>query len=468
LCVTGFLPSHFYIFHYNYKQGKQDTMKKTFTIITIFSAILSIFPFLRTKNRDVNVFLWLPKLLAGAFAFWLALVGVVSALYGWMRRDRKLIQFGSLGAVLSSLLIRNVTREHHAFERVFGIDWQQRIPRDQRSRLRPIRWPVFAIPPNGIPHQRDVTINSSPATGKPLLVDLWLPSRRTSASGLGIIYIHGGAWHLGTKDMGTRPFFQRLASLGHAVIDINYTLWPKGDMVNMVQEVKLAIAWLKENSGALGVNPERIILMGGSAGAHLALLTGYTPDIEELKPAELDCDLSVRGVVAFYPPVDFRNLPKDMLIYAKHKPSPFQRKLRDRIIAFMNDFTRAAASLRGDPSQPKRTRDEASLFSDPARFLSELIGGTPDDIPETYSLLSPSAHVGTHCPPTLLIQGTDDFFQLLPGVQRLHYSLEAAGIPAVLVEFPHCEHAFDLILPQISPAAQAATQDVERFLALMT
>jgi hypothetical protein len=36
-----------------------------------------------------------------------------------------------------------------------------------------------------------------------------------------------------------------------------------------------------------------------------------------------------------------------------------------------------------------------------------------------------------------------------------------------MVEFPHSEHAFDLILPQISPAAQAATYDAERFLGLM-
>jgi hypothetical protein len=35
------------------------------------------------------------------------------------------------------------------------------------------------------------------------------------------------------------------------------------------------------------------------------------------------------------------------------------------------------------------------------------------------------------------------------------------------VEFPHSEHAFDLIFPQINPASQAALQDVERFLAMM-
>ncbi len=52
-------------------------------------------------------------------------------------------------------------------------------------------------------------------------------------------------------------------------------------------------------------------------------------------------------------------------------------------------------------------------------------------------------------------------------VRRLHQLLRTAGVPSVLVEFPNSDHAFDLVLPRISPAAQAATYDVERFLALM-
>ena len=85
----------------------------------------------------------------------------------------------------------------------------------------------------------------------------------------------------------------------------------------------------------------------------------------------------------------------------------------------------------------------------------------------TYRLLSPSSHIGPHCPPTLLLQGYDDFFQLAPAVRELHQGLQAAGLPAVLVEYPHAEHAFDLVLPLISPLARAATLDVERFLTLL-
>jgi acetyl esterase/lipase len=65
------------------------------------------------------------------------------------------------------------------------------------------------------------------------------------------------------------------------------------------------------------------------------------------------------------------------------------------------------------------------------------------------------------------LQGTDDVFDLAPGVRELHAKLSEAQVPVVYVEFPHTEHAFDLMAPQISPVAQAAYYDVERFLAML-
>ena len=96
-----------------------------------------------------------------------------------------------------------------------------------------------------------------------------------------------------------------------------------------------------------------------------------------------------------------------------------------------------------------------------------ILGGAPDEVPEAYELLSPASHVGPHCPPTLLLQGSDDIFRLEPSVRRLHTSLLEAGVPSVLVDFPHTDHAFDLVLPRLSPAAQAAAYDLERFLGLL-
>ena len=101
---------------------------------------------------------------------------------------------------------------------------------------------------------------------------------------------------------------------------------------------------------------------------------------------------------------------------------------------------------------------------DPRLFL----GGRPDEWPELYRQISPIVHVGADTPPTLQFVGEHDVYVSDSGsVSALHRKLQEVGVPSVYVEFPRTDHAFDLFLPEISPAAQAAMYDVDRFLALM-
>ena len=96
-----------------------------------------------------------------------------------------------------------------------------------------------------------------------------------------------------------------------------------------------------------------------------------------------------------------------------------------------------------------------------------MLGGRPDQVPETYALASPLEHAGANSPPTLLLQGKHDCLAPAHITHALHRKLTDAGAPSVYVKFPQTEHGFDLILPRYSPAGQAALYDVERFLALM-
>jgi acetyl esterase/lipase len=75
--------------------------------------------------------------------------------------------------------------------------------------------------------------------------------------------------------------------------------------------------------------------------------------------------------------------------------------------------------------------------------------------------------VGPHCPPTLFFQGLHDHITPVRDVVALHTALEDAGRRSVLVTLPQVEHAFDLIALPISPPAQTALFDFERFLALV-
>ena len=84
-----------------------------------------------------------------------------------------------------------------------------------------------------------------------------------------------------------------------------------------------------------------------------------------------------------------------------------------------------------------------------------------------YQLASPITHVHPGCPPTLLIQGNHDVVCPVDATCALYTKLVEAGVPAINVVFPWTAHGFDLLFPQITPAAQSALYDVDRFLALL-
>jgi acetyl esterase/lipase len=303
--------------------------------------------------------------------------------------------------------------------------------------------------------QRDIVYARKPESGAPLLADLWSSPPFVAPTGLSVVFVHGGGWRIGYKDMLTRPFFRRLAAQGHTILDIEYTLSPEGDIPMMIAEVKEAILWIKAHSCEHGLDPERVVLMGGSAGAHLALLAAYTSGHPSLPPLSGEGDTSVRGVVAFYPPADFLAL-QEPAAAGTVGPGGGARSL---------ELDRMSEAILGRLFNMQCDEDDMKVsFLD---MIPDLIGGAPDEVPELYRLLSPIDHVGQHCPPTLLLQGTDDVFELPPAVRRLHRELRGAGASSILIEFPHAEHAFDLVLPQVSPVAQAATYDIERFLALL-
>jgi acetyl esterase/lipase len=423
-------------------------------VLTYLSALLSLAPFVRPRDRSAEPLLWLPKLLGGALSLVAGVVGGLGALLGLARRDGKLAAAGVLGAGLAARYVAGIPASEGQFDAAFGPGWRERVPVSLRP-LPPLpRWTLRSRAPGAVRFQRNVVFGHRPGNGQALLVDLWQPSLNTPPSGLGIIFAHGSGWRVGDKDLGTRPFFRRLAGQGHVVLDIAYTLWPQANIPTMVAEVNQAILWLKENGSAYSVDPERVVLSGGSAGAHLALLAAYTANHPAFRPEAGAGDTSVRGVVAFYPPVDFLAIRAQMEERRPGSPGLLGRA-GEAILTWI--LQPQGRDVKGAIGRRIEYRES----------MAAMMGGDVDEVPDTYRLLSPASHVGPHCPPTLLLQGSDDVFGLAPPLRRFHEALKAAGVPAILVEFPYTEHAFDLVLPQISPAARAAFVDVERFLALL-
>lgn len=431
-------------------------MKKASRILSYLSALLGALTLAPIKPGWGAVWLWGPKILAGALTPFLALAGGLGALIGLGRRDRWAVWTGLFGAAVAVRHVVKVTAPNDGggFDQAFGVNWQSRIRPDLRARMLPKRYtPIPADPPR-VSWQRDVIVGTHVETGDPLLADLWRPPDGVPRTGLAIIYLHGSAWHYFDKGIGTRRFFRHLAGQGHLVVDLAYTLAPKAGLRAMVADVKRAIAWVKRNGAEYGANPERVVLIGGSAGGHLALLTAYTPNHPELDPDDVDGDTSVRAVVSYY------GLP-DLRASYDYFQTGFDHVMAEETLGESVVDGIKAIFLRTGILPP------GGKYAGYTDLLPSLLGGTPEYVPELYRLGSPINHVGPHCPPTLQLQGAHDLAGMMPDVRRLHRALRGAGVASVCVEFPDTEHAFDLVFPKWAPAAQAATYDTERFLALM-
>jgi acetyl esterase/lipase len=428
-------------------------MKRLVRFYAFLTAFLSVLTLIQPRGL-MALLVWVPKMVGGGLSPLLVLGGGLTAFIGRLRRDPLTTWLGLLGAGIAIRHIARVTAGHDGFEQAFGGDWQERI--EQQAGMLKRRYQPILLPAAGVPWQQNVVFDRHWETGEPLLADIWQPPTHVPASGIGIIYLHGSAWHYADKDVLTRPFFRHLANQGHVVMDVAYTLAPKASLLPMVADVKRAIAWLKSQGAAYGVNPERIVLMGGSAGAHLALLAAYTPNQPALQPADVQTDTSVRAVISYYGASDLEMAHETLAeLFAKMDASRFYAQY-ENLVLWLN--SRLSGWLDFNLQDGKVTPS--------SRLVVNLCGGTPADAAEMYRLGSPLCHVGPHCPPTLLLQGAHDVVFATQG-RPLYRALREAGVPVVYVELPDTDHAFDLVLPLLSPGYQAATYDTERFLALM-
>jgi acetyl esterase/lipase len=230
--------------------------------------------------------------------------------------------------------------------------------------------------------------------------------------------------------------------------------------MGMVQDVKRAIVWMKEKAIVYGVDPARIIIGGGSAGGHLALLAAYTSDNPQFTPVELEGkDVSVCAVISVYGTNDLGALyyHTNQHLTTRTIPGRPKKAVPTKMPAWM---------VKAIGKDYHRLGFDKGFEN--VRSLPALLGGHPDECPERYALLSPVTHVHPNCPTTLLIHGEHDIMAPVATTRLLYTRLVEKKVPTVMHILPQTDHGFDLAWPKISPAAHNAYYDMERFIALMT
>ncbi|MGI9243658.1 MAG: alpha/beta hydrolase fold domain-containing protein, partial [Verrucomicrobiales bacterium] len=131
--------------------------------------------------------------------------------------------------------------------------------------------------------------------GAELAMDLNLVGAKGDAKPM-VICIHGGGWARGDrKDF--HEVMKRLADWGYSSATVSYRFTDVAAWPAQLEDVQAALAWVVEHADEYGIDPERIAVLGGSAGGHLSLMLGTVPEVGE--------EHRVRGVVNLFGPTDF-------------------------------------------------------------------------------------------------------------------------------------------------------------------
>ena len=121
-----------------------------------------------------------------------------------------------------------------------------------------------------------------------------------------LLYIHGGGWVAGSKDervLNVLPYVYR----DWVVISINYRLAKDAKAPAAVDDCLIALEWIYANADKYDIDTERIVVSGGSAGGHLALLTGMLREGDQLCGGKLKVGNTrkVAAIVNWYGVTDF-------------------------------------------------------------------------------------------------------------------------------------------------------------------
>ena len=220
--------------------------------------------------------------------------------------------------------------------------------------------------------------------GRELLLDIYMPEQELPP--FLIVWIHGGAWHSGSKEDPPLVLLQH----GYALASIDYRLSVDAPFPAQIHDIKAAIRFLRAHADDYGYRSDQIIIWGSSAGGHLAALTGVTngdTDLEGDLGNYLDYSSDVQVVLNFYGPSNF--------------------------LTILSQSTPHGLSVR-------------------APALALLLGKPIDQAEQLANLASPIFHVSEGDPPMLIVHGDQDIQVPVNQALELHAAYQKHNLSSQL------------------------------------
>ena len=228
--------------------------------------------------------------------------------------------------------------------------------------------------------------------GLALTFDIFKPKRQNGAA---VIFVVSGGWiSTWIPPAHALPRYEELLNKGFTVITLRHGSSPKYLIPDIVADVRRGVRFIRYNAKQWGIDPNRLGVYGGSAGGHLSLMIGTASDNGDPNAREdfLKESDRVAAVVAYFPPVDLRQITRGL------NPPPTGTVL-DRFPAL-------------------------NFEKEKAPDYSPLLFVTPDD------------------PPTLLIHGDKDELVNISNSQIIFDAFKKNNVKTDFITIPGAGHGF--------------------------
>ncbi|HET6882883.1 MAG TPA: alpha/beta hydrolase fold domain-containing protein [Pirellulales bacterium] len=230
-------------------------------------------------------------------------------------------------------------------------------------------------------------------------LDLLLPKEPTAEAPLPVmVYIHGGAWRGGSKREGISFLVPAVAGGSFAGVSMDYRLTDEAIWPAQIHDCKAAIRWIRANAKKYNFDPQRIGVIGTSAGGHLAAMLGTSGNVDRLEGkvgGNLDESSRVECVVDEFGPSE--------LLAMSGFPSDIEHD---------------------SPDSPE----------------SRLVGGAIQEHKDAARSASPITYVSPDDPPFLLVHGTEDPLVPYDQSERLLAAMTEEGVDATLIKVQGGRH----------------------------
>lgn len=229
-------------------------------------------------------------------------------------------------------------------------------------------------------------------------LDLYLPEKRADEEPLPVIvFIHGGGWQNGDKGRARRlvPYVR---SGKFAAVSIGYRLTDEASWPAQIHDCKAGIRWIRAHAEKHGLDPDRMVAFGPSAGGHLVAMLGVSGGDKQLEGEigpHLGESSAVSAVIDFFGPANFVTMS----------------------------------------SQESRVPHDTATSPE-----GKLLGGAPQDVPAVARNASPQHHIDGDEPPFLVVHGNRD--RIVPYAQSVDFvkALRAKDVDTTFITVDGAGH----------------------------